>query len=348
MRSHDSHEITKLNKTQKLSNKISQYKALIGGGIYVGLIDQSSEGRFLAKKEIGKYLMKSGKQREQLQLEINLLSRPIITIDITLLSKCKSSVISGSRQIKVLESGGVLFHTEKVGAKCDLRSSIFSECSTTTVSGSTSTSTNFAPNIISGDETIPFELLWERENGIGVLGSGILIVYGGAEPTIKAKGTQFNKFIFLQKRIIQVPKKVEFIHYWSSFPFALIVGSLPPQTIKIPLPFTPIPISLSQSNSNGIVSFPLIILGAKFADVDVYPETVVVEHSEKILDRKSHFAPTFSVWKRTPPLSSTFIYLDSEITELLHFDSKVMSIVIIGRESKLISSQSYSLLQKYN
>ncbi|KAA6396448.1 MAG: hypothetical protein EZS28_008034 [Streblomastix strix] len=189
----DSHKITKFNKTQKLNNKISQYKALIGGGIYVGLIDQSSEGRFLAKKGIGKYLMKSGKQREELQREINLLSRPIITIDITLLSKCKSSVISGSRQIKVLESGGVLFHTKKVGAKCDLRSSIFSECSTTTVSGQTSTSTNFAPQIISGNEQIPFELLWEREIGIGVNGSGILIVYGGNEPTIKAKGTQFNK-----------------------------------------------------------------------------------------------------------------------------------------------------------
>ncbi|KAA6377065.1 MAG: hypothetical protein EZS28_027409 [Streblomastix strix] len=131
-------------------------------------------------------------------------------------------------------------------------------------------------------------------------------------------------------------------HLLNQVPFALIVGSAPPQTIKIPLPFTPIPISLSQSNSNGIVSSPLIILAAKFVDVDFYPETVVVEHSEKILDRKSHFAPTFSVWKRIPPLSSTFIYLDPEITELLHFDSKVMSIVIIGRESELISRYSIS------
>ncbi|KAA6363089.1 MAG: hypothetical protein EZS28_041384 [Streblomastix strix] len=132
-------------------------------------------------------------------------------------------------------------------------------------------------------------------------------------------------------------------HLLNQVPFALIVGSVPQQTIKIPLPFTPIPFSLSQSNSNGIYSFPLRILAAKFVDVDVDPETVVVEHSEKILDRKSHFAPTFSVWKRTPPLSSTFIYLDPEITELLHFDSKVMSIVIIGRESKLISRYSSSL-----
>ncbi|KAA6386594.1 MAG: hypothetical protein EZS28_017879, partial [Streblomastix strix] len=181
-----------LQRIKFLLPEESQYGTLIGGGIYVGLIDQSSEEKFLSKKKIGDYLRNIGKQGEQLYREINSLSRPIITIDITVILKCKSSVISGSSQIKVLESGGALFHTEKVGSKCDLRSSIFSECSTTTVSGSTSTSSNFAPQIISGDEQIPFELLWEREIGIGIDGSGILIAYGGSEPTIKAQGTQFN------------------------------------------------------------------------------------------------------------------------------------------------------------
>ncbi|KAA6375937.1 MAG: hypothetical protein EZS28_028536, partial [Streblomastix strix] len=97
--------------------------------------------------------------------------------------QCESTKSGISSSIQVLESGGAIIHSEKSQTRCNLHSSIFLDCSS---SSSSSLTSNVDPSDIT-----TFIPLWLREKQIGQDGSGLIIAYGETQPSIKADGIQF-------------------------------------------------------------------------------------------------------------------------------------------------------------
>ncbi|KAA6381322.1 MAG: hypothetical protein EZS28_023151, partial [Streblomastix strix] len=183
-------EIISLEKQLTIEKqKNPKYQLEIGGSVFIGLIYNSVEQRFIQKKRIAEYLREQGDITEDISRKIDPLSKPQVIFDICIFRECKT-IISGSNvEINVLESGGVIFHTEKSAARLNLHSSIFQVCST---SSSSSLSTNVAPSDPILADQMEFEPLWEREIRIGTDGTGLIIAHRGSAPNINADGIQFK------------------------------------------------------------------------------------------------------------------------------------------------------------
>ncbi|KAA6394285.1 MAG: hypothetical protein EZS28_010188 [Streblomastix strix] len=89
---------------------------------------------------------------------------------ITQLIQCKTTQSGISASLQILESGGIILHSEKSQTRCNF---------------------NQTPNDPTLLQNTPFESLWLREKEFGVEGSGLIVAYGRTIPSIKADGIQF-------------------------------------------------------------------------------------------------------------------------------------------------------------
>ncbi|KAA6359178.1 MAG: hypothetical protein EZS28_045295, partial [Streblomastix strix] len=110
-------------------------------------------------------LQEQGINNQIIYRRINDLCRPSIIFDACVIKECKTAKSGTITSFQVLESGGVILHSEKSQTRCNFHST-------------PSNSDTFLP-------------LWLREKEIQIEGSGLIIAYGKTSPTIKADGIQF-------------------------------------------------------------------------------------------------------------------------------------------------------------
>ncbi|KAA6354908.1 MAG: hypothetical protein EZS28_049565, partial [Streblomastix strix] len=163
--------------------KKSNFQIELSGGVYIGLAGDKAEGRYQTKQKLANYLKKNGDTSVDLIPQIDSIHNPIITLDSCIIKTCKSQIVGSGRGIRVIQSGGVIVHADRIGAKIDFKSSIFNSCLS-------SLSQIDSPSNIADDES-PFEPLWDRELRIGKDGGGLVVTHGVIKPYIKGKGIQF-------------------------------------------------------------------------------------------------------------------------------------------------------------
>ncbi|KAA6389798.1 MAG: hypothetical protein EZS28_014675 [Streblomastix strix] len=163
--------------------KKPNFKVEISGGLYIGLAGVGAEGRFVAKQNIAKYLKENGEQRQDLSPLIDTVHKPIIRLDSCVIKTCKTFIVNSGRGFRVIQSGGVIIHTDRIGAQIDFKSSIFDRCL------SQLSQINSSSNI--ADIESMFEPLWDRELRIGEDGGGLIVTHGVIKPNIRGKGVQF-------------------------------------------------------------------------------------------------------------------------------------------------------------
>ncbi|KAA6402885.1 MAG: putative MAP kinase kinase family domain protein [Streblomastix strix] len=151
--------------------------------LYIGLAGNKAEGRYQTKQKYAKYLKENGDTSVDINPAIDSMNKPIITLDSCVIKTCKSFIVNSGRGIRVIQSGGVIVHTDRIGAKIDFKSSIFDSCL------SSLSQINSPSNI--ADVNSPFEPLWDRELRIGKDGGGLIVTHGAIKPYVKGKGIQF-------------------------------------------------------------------------------------------------------------------------------------------------------------
>ncbi|KAA6402890.1 MAG: hypothetical protein EZS28_001587 [Streblomastix strix] len=153
------------------------------GALYIGTAGNNAEGRFEGKKKIVNNYKNKNDTRQDFTSVIDAVHKPIIKLSSCVIKKCKTQIINSGRGIRVIQSGGVIVHTDRIGANVDLKSSIFESC-ISTVSQINSPSNKA---IISS----PFEPLWQREQRLDGDGGGLVVSHGTSKPLVKGSGVQF-------------------------------------------------------------------------------------------------------------------------------------------------------------
>ncbi|KAA6382286.1 MAG: hypothetical protein EZS28_022187, partial [Streblomastix strix] len=96
--------------------------------LYVGLAGDKAEGRYKTKQKLANNLKKIGNASVDFNPAIDSMHKPIITLDSCVIKTCKSQIVGSGRGIRVIQSGGVIVHADRIGAKIDFKSSIFNSC----------------------------------------------------------------------------------------------------------------------------------------------------------------------------------------------------------------------------
>ncbi|KAA6360777.1 MAG: hypothetical protein EZS28_043696, partial [Streblomastix strix] len=192
------------------SNEITKpvYQVDCAGGVIISTAGNRGIGRFEAKEKLAQYFKNQRKQSFDASVLVDELIQPYFKLDVCVFIKCNSIVNQLGNPIKVLESGGAIVHFDKVGARCEIKSDIFDDCRTTATitSGQPITTTNIA------DINSPFEPMWEREQRIGMHGTGLVIAHGTAKPIVKAYGTQFIRCDSILKDIYTLTSNTKLIN----------------------------------------------------------------------------------------------------------------------------------------
>ncbi|KAA6394018.1 MAG: hypothetical protein EZS28_010455, partial [Streblomastix strix] len=175
----DQQSLTSINNELKKSN----FQIELSGGVYIGLAGDKAEGRYHTKQKLANYLKGNGYTSIDINPAIDIMHKPQVTLDSCVIKTCKSQIVGSGRGIRVIQSGGVIVHADRIGSKIDFKSSIFNSCLS-------SLSQIDSPSNIANDES-PFEPLWDRELRIGKDGGGLIVTHGVIKPYIKGKGIQF-------------------------------------------------------------------------------------------------------------------------------------------------------------
>ncbi|KAA6389761.1 MAG: hypothetical protein EZS28_014712, partial [Streblomastix strix] len=163
------------------------------GAIYISEVGNNGEGIFKAKKIISEQIRKNGNNDQDTSRIVDPLSRPSISFDSCVLKQCHTEIDGTNSVIKILESGGIILHSERTSVKYNFQQSIFRECYTSTSNSEQST------NIATNNPTEAFIPLWEREMIIGSDGSGLIIAHDKTnKPSIKASGINNHFKVLLE------------------------------------------------------------------------------------------------------------------------------------------------------
>ncbi|KAA6396362.1 MAG: hypothetical protein EZS28_008108 [Streblomastix strix] len=155
--------------------KKANYQIEVAGRAYVSLVSGGrGEERFIAKKSLSEYVRKQGGKAEDISHIVEVMSRPLVTFYICIISWCNTSIpvnnfaSSSSKLIRVTES---------------------------------------APCIGQKSEDEIFEPLWDRELRNGKMRTGLVVAREETSPLIKEYQIKFINCDGIKKNIYD-PKRL--------------------------------------------------------------------------------------------------------------------------------------------